>query len=144
MGLFDPFKSPEAKRAEEVRAGAVAPDRRERAKCWEARDAYFACLDRVGVIDALKDDKQARKGCPAENAAFERDCAAAWVKYFKQWRVADIQKKARIAQLEAEGAVQIELTPTFEEAASGDSGSSGVPKGTSKEEIQQLLAKKRG
>lgn len=83
MGFFsNPLKSNESKRAEEVRSGAVVPDRRERAKCWEARDAYFACLDRVGVIDAIKNDEQARKGCPSETAAFERDCAASWVRPF--------------------------------------------------------------
>ncbi|KAL2753178.1 hypothetical protein ACRALDRAFT_1077649 [Sodiomyces alcalophilus JCM 7366] len=141
MGLFNPFKSPESKRAEEVRTGAVAPDRRERAKCWEARDAYFACLDRVGVIDAIKHDGEARKGCPSENEAFERDCATAWVKYFKQWRVSDIQKKAKIAQLEAEGAIKMEVTPSFAEAS--DSGPTGVPKGASKETIQELLAKRK-
>lgn len=80
MGLFSSFQSEEAKRAEEVRTGAVAPDRSERRKCWEARDAYFGCLDRNVIVDALKDDAKARKACPAENQVFERDCAAAWVR----------------------------------------------------------------
>lgn len=79
MGLFSFTQSATDKRAEEVRSGAVAPSRSERAKCWEARDKYFGCLDKAGIIDALKDDKEAAKACKAESAEFERDCAAQWV-----------------------------------------------------------------
>ncbi|KAF9870726.1 hypothetical protein CkaCkLH20_11828 [Colletotrichum karsti] len=135
MGFFS-AKSDEDRRAEEVRSGAVAPKRNERRKCWDARDAYFGCLDRNNIVDALKDDRQARKACGAENTDFERDCAAAWVKYFKQWRVADIQKKERIAQLEAENAVKMDVTTSFTDASS-------VPKGTSKMDLQDMLASKR-
>lgn len=80
MALFSWSTSADDKRAEEVRTGAVAPDRSERKKCWEARDSYFACLDRSNIIDAVKEDKAARKACPAENELFERDCATAWVR----------------------------------------------------------------
>ena len=66
------------------------------------------------------------------------------VKYFKQWRVADIQKKARIAQLEAEGAVKMDVSTAFN-AGSGTAvpASSGVPKGTSREDIQEMLARRK-
>lgn len=67
------------KRATEVRSGAVAPSRAERARCWEARDAYFACLDASGIVDAVKDDKKAAAACGAESGRFEKDCAAQWV-----------------------------------------------------------------
>ncbi|OLN97691.1 Cytochrome c oxidase subunit 6B-like protein new16 [Colletotrichum chlorophyti] len=133
MGLFTAFQSEESRRAEEVRSGARAPDRNERRKCWEARDAYFACLDRNVIVDAVKDDAKARKACPSENTVFERDCAAAWVKYFKQWRVADIQKKQRIAQLEAENAIKMDVTTTFADQT----------KGTSKGDLQDMLASRR-
>jgi cytochrome c oxidase assembly factor 6 len=80
MGLLSSlFPSEADKRAIEVRTGAVAPSRAERAKCWEARDAYFACLDANGIVDALKDDKKAARACAPESAGFERDCAAQWV-----------------------------------------------------------------
>lgn len=88
MGLTDylnPFgwsSSSESKRAEEVRAGTRAPDRTERKKCWEARDGYFACLDKNGILDALKDEKAAAKACGGENVVFERDCAREWVSCF--------------------------------------------------------------
>jgi cytochrome c oxidase assembly factor 6 len=79
MGLVDFWKPSTDKRADEVRSGAVAPTRTERKKCWESRDAYFACLDRNNILDAIKDNKAAAKQCGGESAAFERDCAAEWV-----------------------------------------------------------------
>lgn len=142
MGLTDFWKSPTDKRADEVRSGAVAPSRTERRRCWESRDAYFACLDRNNILDAVKDDKAAAKQCGGESAVFERDCAAEWVRqrdsthdgggggaseqaaiwltsgeiqvtYFKKWRVAEHNKKQRLAQLQAQGAqnVQIQTGP---------------------------------
>lgn len=83
MGLTDFWKSPTDKRADEVRSGAVAPSRTERRRCWESRDAYFACLDRNNILDAVKDDKAAAKQCGGESAVFERDCAAEWVRQRK-------------------------------------------------------------
>lgn len=79
MGLFGFRQSADDKRAEEVRTGTRAPDRSERRRCWEARDAYFRCLDGAGIIDSLKEDKAAARACPSEGAVFERDCAAQWV-----------------------------------------------------------------
>ncbi|KAJ4387683.1 hypothetical protein N0V93_008281 [Gnomoniopsis smithogilvyi] len=115
MGLtsyLNPFgsSSTESKRAEEVRAGTRAPDRTERKKCWEARDGYFACLDKNGILDAIKDEKVAAKACGGENVVFERDCAREWVTYFKKWRVADHNKKQRLKALEAQGAQSVEIT----------------------------------
>lgn len=55
------------------------------------------------------------------------------VKYFKQWRVADIAKKERIAQLEAENAIKMDVTTTFADNS----------KGTSKADLQDMLASKR-
>ncbi|RKU44501.1 hypothetical protein DL546_005362 [Coniochaeta pulveracea] len=115
MGLFSAFSgsAPEDKRAEEVRTGAVAPLRTERAKCYVARDAYFACLDKNNIIDALKDEKAAAKACGEESKEFEKDCATAWVTYFKKWRVQDIQKRARLAELEKQGANKLDITTDF-------------------------------
>ncbi|KAK8137982.1 oxidoreductase-like protein [Apiospora sp. TS-2023a] len=106
MGVFDYFSSAETKRADEVRKGAVAPDRSERKKCWEARDQFYGCLDKHNVIDSLNGDgkKTAEKQCAPENKQFEQDCAAAWVTYFKKFRVADYQKKKTFERLEKENA----------------------------------------
>lgn len=84
MGLtswLNPFGSSSStdKRAEEVRSGARAPDRTERRRCWEARDAYFACLDRNSILDALKDEKATAKACGSESVGFENNCAREWV-----------------------------------------------------------------
>jgi cytochrome c oxidase assembly factor 6 len=69
-----------AQRATAVRTGAVAPTRQERALCWAARDAYFACLDSANIVDPLADEKAARRACGSEDVVFERDCAAQWVR----------------------------------------------------------------
>ncbi|KAH6623634.1 cytochrome oxidase c subunit VIb-domain-containing protein [Chaetomium tenue] len=112
LNLFGPASEAD-KRATEVRSGAVAPSRAERARCWEARDAYFACLDASGIVDAVKDDKKAAAACGAESGRFEKDCAAQWVTYFKKWRVQDIQKKARLKELEAQGASKMDVQSDF-------------------------------
>ncbi|KAH7029099.1 cytochrome oxidase c subunit VIb-domain-containing protein [Microdochium trichocladiopsis] len=107
MGVLNYFTaSADDKRKEEVRSGAVAPDRSERKRCWEARDNYFACLDKHDIIDSVNGDgkKLADKNCAAENKVFEQDCATAWVAYFKKFRVAEYQKKKTLERLQKEGA----------------------------------------
>ncbi|KAI9673762.1 MAG: hypothetical protein M1829_003999 [Trizodia sp. TS-e1964] len=85
----------------------IAPDRGARARCWEGRDAFFACLDANDILDAEKHDKEAREKCAAQLRAFEMGCASSWVVYFKKWRVADAKKKMAIKQMEAEGATSL-------------------------------------
>ncbi|KAK6216444.1 hypothetical protein LQW54_003449 [Pestalotiopsis sp. IQ-011] len=111
MGLFDYFSSPDEKRKEEVRKGAVVPDRSERKRCWEARDGYYGCLDKHDIIDSTKGSGKAKadKECAGEGKKFEEDCAAAWVKYFKQFRVADYQKKKTLERLQHESAKPIAI-----------------------------------
>ncbi|KAK3385043.1 oxidoreductase-like protein [Podospora didyma] len=114
MGLFGFFEKSDAdKRASEIRTGAAVPTRAERQRCWEARDGYFACLDKSGIVDPVKDDKKAAKACGTETAQFERDCATQWVIYFKKWRVQDIQKKARLKELKAQGANKLDVQTDF-------------------------------
>lgn len=52
-----------------------APNREERARCWQSRDAYFRCLDRAQVIVPGREGK----ACDAENKPYEKNCAASWV-----------------------------------------------------------------
>lgn len=94
MGFFGFFsQSEEEKRATEIRAGTVAPSRAERKRCWEVRDAYFACLDANNIVDALKEDKKAAKACGPQSAQFEKDCAQQWVGFpdsmSRQGRITD-------------------------------------------------------
>ncbi|KAG5986928.1 hypothetical protein E4U54_005215 [Claviceps lovelessii] len=124
-------------RADAIRSGDAIPNRHERSLCWASRDAYFACLDANDILDANKDAAAAKRACPRETDAFERDCAAAWVKYFKQWRVADVQKKRRLEELRKQGAHEMQVSTTF--APEGGAGA----KGTGKEDIQDMLDKKR-
>ncbi|KAG6005371.1 hypothetical protein E4U21_000222 [Claviceps maximensis] len=131
-----PFSS-SSSRSDAIRSGDAIPNRQERALCWASRDAYFACLDRNSILDANKNAAAAKRACPGESDAFERDCAAAWVKYFKQWRVADIQKKQRLDELRKQGAQEMEVSTTF--APEGGAGA----KGTGKEDIQNMLEKRR-
>ncbi|OAA77963.1 Cytochrome c oxidase, subunit VIb [Akanthomyces lecanii RCEF 1005] len=137
-----PFTS--STRGDEIRSGTAIPTRSERAVCWAARDAYYGCLDAHNIVDASKEPgaSAAAKACPEASAAFEQDCAAAWVKYFKQWRVADIQKRRRIEQLQAEGAVEANVTSSF--AGGGNISGAGGKAQATKEDIQAMLDKKRG
>lgn len=57
----------------------IAPDRSQRAKCWEARDVYFSCLDRNGIVNSISEKDKAAKECPAEGKGFEANCASSWV-----------------------------------------------------------------
>ncbi|QPG94007.1 hypothetical protein C2857_004002 [Epichloe festucae Fl1] len=135
MGWW-PFSS--SSRSDAIRSGDAIPNRQERSVCWASRDAYFACLDANNILDANKDASAAKRACPRESDAFDRDCAAAWVKYFKQWRVADVQKKRRLDELRKQGAQEMEVSTTF-----APEGVAGV-KGNGKEAIQDMLEKKRG
>lgn len=62
--------------------GRIAPDRTSRQRCYEGRDMFFTCLDRNDILDAIKDDKEARRKCGKEIAEFETACSRAWVCVF--------------------------------------------------------------
>jgi cytochrome c oxidase assembly factor 6 len=106
--------------------GYVAPDRTTREVCYESRDIFFQCLDKNNILDAIKEDEKARKVCPTEVTAYERDCARSWVspnlpcerdmglwtwmlkyeqiKYFKEKRVMEWKRDQTIAQIQADDA----------------------------------------
>ncbi|KAI6780767.1 uncharacterized protein J7T54_001075 [Emericellopsis cladophorae] len=125
-------------RGEAIRAGTAIPTRSERQVCWAARDNYFACLDAHKIDDPLKDPATTdKKLCKAESTQLDQDCAKEWVKYFKQWRVADLQKRRRLDELRRQGAQEMTVTSTF--APEG-----GVAeKGKGKDDIQGLLEKRQ-
>ncbi|KIO26732.1 glycosyltransferase family 20 protein [Tulasnella calospora MUT 4182] len=68
------------------------PNRTQRQRCWEARDAYYKCLD------SLKVNTPGEEGgkCAEEVAAFSKACAASWVEHFNRKRVFDIKQAAAL------------------------------------------------
>lgn len=78
MGFFSSSSSPPAPKLSSDGA-PIAPDRSQRAKCWEARDIYFQCLDKNDIVDSLKEKDKAAKACSSEGKAFEANCASSWV-----------------------------------------------------------------
>jgi len=82
MGLFSSYTTTEASLPPPKigpDGSPIAPDRSQRSRCWEARDAYFACLDKEGIIDSLTEKDRAEKGCAKEARTFEANCATSWV-----------------------------------------------------------------
>ncbi|KAF7311902.1 hypothetical protein MIND_00201600 [Mycena indigotica] len=96
------------------------PTRQDRQACWDARDAYYACLDSAGVV---RPGSEGPKVCRAENRVYERSCAQSWVsvyqpfwggrladhgiwqvKYFNERRRLAFAQKDMIAQANAQNA----------------------------------------
>ncbi len=62
----------------------MSPQREERQKCWNTRDAYFACLDVLGIV--VPGEEASNKKCKVEKKAYERACAKSWVRH-SAWTV---------------------------------------------------------
>ncbi|TDL25838.1 hypothetical protein BD410DRAFT_784871 [Rickenella mellea] len=71
------------------------PDRNERAKCWESRDAYFSCLDAAGVLVPGQEDGR----CSAQRKSYDLNCAKSWIAHFNKGRVFAERQKQMQAQL---------------------------------------------
>ncbi|KAI0692473.1 cytochrome oxidase c subunit VIb-domain-containing protein [Cerioporus squamosus] len=68
--------------------------RADRQKCWESRDAYFACLDGANVV------KPGDEGtaCADVRKTYEKNCAKSWIDYFNKRRVLAEQQQGVLAQ----------------------------------------------
>ena len=51
--------------------------RKDRQKCWESRDAYFACLDGANVVKPGDEGN----ACAEAKGTYERNCAKSWVRF---------------------------------------------------------------
>ncbi|KIM85098.1 hypothetical protein PILCRDRAFT_67011 [Piloderma croceum F 1598] len=71
----------------------AAASRQGRTKCWESRDAYFACLDSIGVVKAGEEGK----ACSTQAVQYKENCAKSWIEYFNQRRVIADRQKDRLA-----------------------------------------------
>jgi len=70
--------------------------RDERQKCWEGRDLYFSCLDRLDVVVPGQEGKQCRK----EKGVYDKNCAKSWIDHFNKRRVLADQQKDVLAEVE--------------------------------------------
>jgi len=97
-----------------------ATSREDRSKCWEARDAYFSCLDAAEVVVAGTEGSK----CAEQRKLYEQNCAKSWVSlpfsplesspsqsqrsekidYFNQRRVLAEKQKPMLAQAAAQAA----------------------------------------
>lgn len=59
----------------------IAPDRNARQHCWDARDGFFACLERNGIVDSITEKEKTSDVCGKENEKLEGECAKSWVCY---------------------------------------------------------------
>ncbi|KAJ5211855.1 Cytochrome c oxidase assembly factor 6 [Penicillium cinerascens] len=101
-----PWSSSDTNKASD--GGRIAPDRTSRARCWEGRDHFFACLDRNDILDGIKNDKEARQKCAKEVAEFEAACSKSWVKYFKEKRVMEYNRDRTIERIKNEDAQKVQ------------------------------------
>ena len=62
-----------------------APNRSDRAKCWAARDAFFACLDKNGIVDSIRNSETANAVCGKEEKVLQQDCASSWVSFLESF-----------------------------------------------------------
>ncbi|KAI0318614.1 cytochrome oxidase c subunit VIb-domain-containing protein [Amylostereum chailletii] len=85
MGWFSWSSKPES---------PTAVSRQDRAKCWEARDAYFACLDGARVVVAGSEGGK----CAPTHSAYEHNCAKSWIEYFNKRRVLAERQKPILEQ----------------------------------------------
>ncbi|GME93129.1 hypothetical protein B5S28_g870 [[Candida] boidinii] len=88
-----------------------APNRSKREQCWESRDIYFACLDKIQVSNPFQPDNVTKinKNCYKEDQKFQKDCVASWVKYFKEKRPFDLKKERMLREAKEQNAEVIPL-----------------------------------
>ncbi|KAI0788258.1 cytochrome oxidase c subunit VIb-domain-containing protein [Fomes fomentarius] len=72
-----------------------ATSRKDRQKCWESRDAYFACLDGANVV---KPGDEGGSACADVRNTYESNCAKSWIDYFNKRRVLAEQQQGVLAQ----------------------------------------------
>jgi len=125
MGWFS--RSNNTTAANSTAAENIAPNRSQRARCWEARDTFFKCLDANGIIDSRKDKDLATEKCGKEDVEFGKECVASWVHnvwvarfpmsdadtpqvdYFKKRKVMEYKKEQMLKGLVKEGAVTVDV-----------------------------------
>jgi len=87
------------------------PSRSKREKCWESRDLYFSCLDKLQIDNPLDPQhaKTIKSNCSNEDKKFNKDCVASWVKYFKEKRPFDLKKERMLKEAAEQGQQIIQM-----------------------------------
>ncbi|GHJ90163.1 hypothetical protein NliqN6_6565 [Naganishia liquefaciens] len=72
----------------------AALDRAGRKACWEARDAFFQCLNIHNIAVPPEGGSKAKGSdvCVAERERYERDCPKSWTDYFSKRRVLEVRR----------------------------------------------------
>eukprot|EP00117_Sycon_ciliatum_P031520 scpid39956/ scgid24640/ len=73
----------------------AAPARKDRQKCYDNRDLYFACSMKNAH---LKDEERVKK-CQKEMELFTKSCPSAWTTHFLRKHTYELEK----ARLDADG-----------------------------------------
>ncbi|KAI5449223.1 hypothetical protein NCC49_005202 [Naganishia albida] len=75
-----------------------ALDRAGRKACWEARDAFFQCLNlhNVPVPPEAGGTGKHSSTCLQERERYEQDCPKSWVDYFNKRRVLEIRQRMTV------------------------------------------------
>ncbi|XP_050071677.1 cytochrome c oxidase assembly factor 6 homolog [Anopheles maculipalpis] len=73
------------------------PDKDVRAKCWTARDEYWACLDKHAPDYQCTSQQPEPKECLQLRKLYQQSCPAQWVKHFDRKRTYD-QFKQKMAK----------------------------------------------
>lgn len=80
-------------------SGTKPPTRQQRQVCWKLRDEYFACLDRLNIVDpvAVEKDPEQAKDCLESKKKYEDACMASWVclSIYLMYYTLDIQQQSR-------------------------------------------------
>lgn len=79
----------------------VPNTRAQRIKCWESRDLFFACLDKIGVVDSLSsvNEEKISRNCSEEFARFNDQCINSWIQYFQRKRITDWEKSRYVMSI---------------------------------------------
>ncbi|KAI0328262.1 hypothetical protein GY45DRAFT_1326519 [Cubamyces sp. BRFM 1775] len=68
--------------------------RKDRQRCWDSRDAYFACLDSANVVKPGDEGN----ACAESKKVYEQNCAKSWIDYFNKRRVLAEQQQGVLTQ----------------------------------------------
>lgn len=69
------------------------PDKAARQACWNARDEYWQCLDKIAPTYSTTSGEDAPKECKQLRKLFESGCPNQWVNHFNRKRSYEAFKK---------------------------------------------------